>query len=318
MNESPLAISPLTKPKPDVFRVVAIGNFDGAHRGHAAIAARARALGQAAARGDVEVVALTFEPHPRVFFRPDIPHFRLTPGERRLARLREIGFDAVAVAAFTAPFAALSPEAFITDVLIGHLGAQGVVVGEDFHFGRARAGTPSFLVAEGKRLGFAVALVPAIRDETGVVISSTAIRTALAAGEVTRANAMLGRSYSVVGPVLHGRKLGRELGYPTANMRLEAGNGLKHGVYAARARVDGVLHDGVASFGTRPHFDDGAPLLETHLFDFTGDLYGQEMEVFFHAYLRGEAKFETLDALIRQMDADSAEARRLLADARKP
>lgn len=301
------------------FRVVAIGNFDGAHRGHAEVVAAAHALGAEHAGGrSVEILALTFDPHPRQFFQPERPHFRLSSPELQAAQMARIGFSGMVILPFTSEFAALSPEDFVEQVLVERLAAQGIVVGEDFHFGKARAGTPAFLVREGLRLGFSVRLVTPLRDETDEVISSSAVRAALGDGYIPRANAMLGYVYSVIGPVLHGQKLGRDLGYPTANMRLDAGNGLKHGIYAVRARVEGRLHDGVASFGTRPHFDDGAPLLETHLFDFSGDLYGKEMEVFFHAYLRGEAKFETLDALIRQMDADSAEARGILATARKP
>lgn len=295
------------------FRVVAIGNFDGAHLGHASVVAAARALAQEKGAGQkAEILALTFDPHPRAFFQPDKPHFRLLAPDMRAEALRRIGFDDVVILPFTAEFAALSPEAFIEEVLVQRLQVQGVVVGADFHFGRARAGTPVFLVAEGARRGFAVRLVPPFRAEDGSVVSSSAIRTALAAGGVARANAMLGYSYAVRGPVIHGEKRGRDLGYATANMRLDAANGLAHGIYAVWVTIDGQRHPGVASFGRRPHFDNGAPLLETHVFDFTGDLYGKEIEVSFEAYLRGEAKFESLDALVAQMDADSAKARALL------
>lgn len=295
------------------FRVVAIGNFDGAHLGHAAVVREARALAASEKAGRSEVLALTFDPHPRQFFQPEKPHFRLSSPELRARQLAAIGFDGVVVLPFTAEFAALAPEAFIKEVLVRRLGVDGVVVGADFHFGKARAGTPALLVAEGRRLGFAVRLVPPLHGAAkGAVISSSVIRAALAAGDITSANAMLGYSYAVRGTIIHGEKRGRILGYPTANMPLDPASGLKHGIYAVRVTIDGKQHDGVASFGRRPHFDNGAPLLETHVFDFSGDLYGHEIEVRFEAYLRGEAKFASLEALIAQMDADSAEARQIL------
>lgn len=298
------------------FRVVAIGNFDGAHRGHAAVAAEARALAAAAGSGRrAEILALTFDPHPRAFFQPGQPHFRLLDPALRREALARIGFDGAVILPFTAAFAALSPADFIEKILVARLGADGVVVGEDFHFGRARAGTPALLVEAGARLGFAVRLVTPFRDAGGAVVSSSAIRAALASGGITRANAMLGYPYSVRGEVIHGEKRGRDLGYPTANIRLDPASGLAHGIYAVRAKIDGRWHEAVASFGRRPHFDNGAPLLETHLFDFKGDLYGKEIEVAFVAYLRGEAKFDSLEALVAQMDADCRDARRLLAPA---
>ncbi|OYU48304.1 MAG: riboflavin biosynthesis protein RibF [Rhizobiales bacterium PAR1] len=297
-----------------VFRVVAIGNFDGAHRGHAAVAAEVRALAAVAGAGRVpECLALTFDPHPRMFFQPDKPHFRLLASDRRFLGLKRIGFDGAVVLPFNAELAAMSPEAFIREILLERLGADGVVVGEDFHFGKARAGTPAFLAAEGARIGLAVRFVSPFRDENGTVISSSAIRKALAAGDIPAANAMLGYTYAVHGPVIHGEKRGRDLGFPTANMRLDPAFGLAHGIYAVKATVDGQHIKGVANFGRRPHFDNGAPLLETYLFDFSGNLYGKDIEIAFVAYLRAEAKFESLDALISQMNADCLEARRLLA-----
>lgn len=296
-------------------RIVAIGNFDGAHLGHRAVATSARALGQdlAGKERGTEVLALTFDPHPRQFFQPDRPHFRLVPENRRGEALRRIGFDGVVILPFGAALAGLAPETFIEEVLVKRLHAAGVVVGEDFHFGKGRAGTPALLKAEGERRGVAVRFVSPFRDADDTVVASSAIRKALAEGRVEDANRMLGYPYSVSGPVLHGEKRGRELGYRTANMRLDPATGLAHGIYAVRVRLDdGRLVPGVASFGRRPHFDNGAPLLETHLFDFEGDLYGREIEVIFASYLRGEAKFDSLDALIAQMDADSAEARKRL------
>ena len=296
------------------FRVVAIGNFDGAHRGHAAVAAEARALAAAGGAGrSAEILALTFDPHPRAFFQPGKPHFRLLDPATRMEALARIGFDGAVILPFTTAFAALTPAEFIEKILIARLGADGVVVGEDFHFGKARAGTPAFLVEQGARLGFAVRLVKPFRDADGTVISSSAIRAALASGEIAHANAMLGYFYTVRGEVIHGEKRGRDLGYPTANIRLDPASGLAHGIYAVRAKIDGRWHEAVASFGRRPHFDNGAPLLETFVFDFKGDLYGKDIEIAFVAYLRGEAKFDSLEALITQMDADCREARRLLA-----
>jgi riboflavin kinase/FMN adenylyltransferase len=295
-------------------RIVAIGNFDGAHLGHAAVARAARELGSKIG-GEAEIVALTFEPHPRAFFQPAQPHFRLGTPENRAAGLGRIGFDAVVVLPFTAEFAALTPEAFVSEVLAKRLGARGVVVGEDFHFGKSRAGTPEFLVESGARHGFKVALVPPFRNSEGAVIGSSAIRAALVAGEVAKANAMLGYPFAVQGEVIHGEKRGRELGYPTANIRPAPGFNLAHGIYAVRATVDGVTHPGVASYGRRPQFDNGAPLLETHLFDFKGNLYGRAMRVEFIGYIRPEATFKSLDALVARMDIDSAEARKMLKSA---
>ncbi len=297
-------------------RVVAIGNFDGAHLGHRAVAMAAHALGRelAGQNHGTEVLALTFDPHPRRFFQPDRPHFRLVSEARRGEALRRIGFDGVVILPFDAALAELAPDTFIGEILLKRLQAAGVVVGEDFHFGKGRAGTPALLKAEGERHGLAVRFVPPFRDRDGIVVASSAIRKALAEGRVEDANRMLGYAYSVSGPVLHGEKRGRELGYRTANMRLDPATGLAHGIYAVRVRLDdGRLVPGVASFGRRPHFDNGAPLLETHLFDFESDLYGREIEVIFESYLRGEAKFDSLDALIAQMDADSAEAKKRLA-----
>lgn len=303
-------------PSPGKARVVAIGNFDGAHLGHRAVAETARALAHelaGAARG-TEILALTFEPHPRQFFQPDRPHFRLVPEAQRGAALARIGFDGAVILPFDGVLASLAPETFVEEILVRRLHVDGVVVGADFHFGKGRAGTPALLRAEGERHGFVVRFVPPFRDADGAVVASSLIRAALGGGRIEDANRMLGYAYSVSGPVLHGEKRGRDLGYRTANMKLDPANGLAHGIYAVKVRLDDDrLVPGVASFGRRPHFDNGAPLLETHLFDFDRDLYGREIEVIFFSYLRGEAKFDSLDALIAQMDADSREAKRRLA-----
>lgn len=289
--------------------IVCIGNFDGAHRGHAAIVREARHLAQAHGK---PVWALSFSPHPRRFFRPEAPFFQLTPPALRQERLAAIGFDGLAELTFDANLANMSAANFVRDVLVDGLQASGVVVGEDFHFGKDRGGTPGYLAEAGLKYGFATRFVPPFRDEGAEIISSSAIRAALAAGDLGRANRMLGYRFEIVGPVIHGAKRGRELGYPTANIALDPACGLKHGIYAVRVRGDGTTRNGVASFGRRPMFDNGAPLLEVFVLDFSGDLYGKTLRVSFEAYLRGEEKFESLDALISQMDADREEARRIL------
>jgi riboflavin kinase/FMN adenylyltransferase len=201
--------------------------------------------------------------------------------------------------------------------LVEHLGISHVVTGFDFHFGKDRQGSPAFLDEAGKKHGFGVTQVEAFCDEGGAIVSSSRIRTLLAEGEVAEAAGLLGYHYTVEAEVTHGKKLGRTLGFPTANMALPVGTTLKHGIYAVRFRgADGVLHDGVANFGRRPTVDDdGAPLLETFLFDYSGDLYWQICRVSLFGYLRGEEKFESLDALVVQMKRDEEEARALLAGA---
>ena len=289
--------------------VVAIGNFDGVHRGHrtviGAALARARTLGRKAA-------ALTFAPHPRTFFRPQDPLFVLSRERDRLRLLAATGLDGAIVMRFDAALAATSAQDFVERILVGGLGIAGAAIGFDFHFGQNRAGSPSFLQEEGARLGFAVDVVPQLEDE-GRPISSGGIRAALAASKVMEAAELLGGPWFVSGEVIHGDKRGRELGFPTANLKLDPACGLKHGIYVVRARIGGRLIDGVASFGRRPMFDDGAPLLEVFLFDFEGDLYGQTIDVAFVGWLRREQKFESIEALQRQMAADTAQARDVLA-----
>ncbi|MBS9477348.1 bifunctional riboflavin kinase/FAD synthetase [Ancylobacter radicis] len=289
--------------------VIAIGNFDGVHRGHRAVIGtaidQARSLGRPA-------LALTFEPHPRAFFRPEEPMFRLTPDPMKLRRLAETGLDGAVVLPFDAALAGLEAEAFVADLLVGRLGVSMVVAGYDFHFGKGRGGSPIYLREAGKRHGFPVEIVPPLLDE-GAQISSSVIRAALAQGRVEQATHMLGAPWAVEAEVIHGDKRGRELGYPTANMRLDPAVTLAHGIYAVTVDIDGIAHKGVASFGRRPTFDDGAPRLESFIFDFTGDLYGRVLTVAFHAYLRPELKFDSIDALIAQMDIDSARARAALA-----
>jgi riboflavin kinase / FMN adenylyltransferase len=306
-----------TAPLPPHLRggVVAIGNFDGVHRGHQAVLDRA--LAEAGRRG-VPALVLTFEPHPRKVFRPDMPLFVLTPPPMKARLLSHLGFAALVEQPFTRAFAGLSAEAFVTDVLETNLGITHAVTGFDFHFGKDRQGGPAFLMAAGERHGFGVTLVDAFRDEGAEVVSSSRIRALLSEGEVTEAAGLLGYRFTVESQVIGGQQLGRTLGFPTANMRLSPEATLKEGIYAVRfRRADGTLYDGVASFGRRPTVDDnGAPLLETFVFDFAGDLYGEICDVSFFGFLRPEVKFDGLDALVAQIKRDEAEARALLAGVR--
>jgi riboflavin kinase/FMN adenylyltransferase len=290
---------------------VAIGNFDGVHRGHkaviAAALARARALGKPAA-------ALTFEPHPRAFFNPDEPLFRLTPEPAKLRLLAATGLDGAIVLSFDAELAKLSAEDFVGRVLVDRFAVSGAAIGFNFHFGANRAGSPEFLQTQGARHGFAVDIVPPLSDG-GRPVSSGPIRAALAAGRLDDAAEFLGYPWFVSGTVIHGDKRGRELGFPTANLRLDPACALRHGIYAVRAAVAGRRYDGVASFGRRPMFDTGAVLLEIFLFDFSGDLYGADMDVAFIAWLRDEVVFASAKDLVRQMEEDSRDARAALARA---
>ncbi|HEY1361545.1 MAG TPA: bifunctional riboflavin kinase/FAD synthetase [Xanthobacteraceae bacterium] len=289
--------------------VVAIGNFDGVHRGHraviAAALARAKALGRPAA-------ALTFEPHPRSFFNPHQPLFRLTDQRAKLRLLAATGLDAAIVLHFDAALAQLSAEDFIARILVERFHVAGVAIGFDFHFGLNRGGSPDYLAAAGARSGFAVDIVPRFED-AGRPVSSGPIRAALAAGLVAEANELLGYPWFVSAQVIHGDRRGRELGYPTANLRLDPQCGLKHGIYAVRVAVGGRRYDGVASFGRRPMFDQGTVVLEAFLFDFTGDLYGECLDVAFIEWIRPEHKFESVAALVRRMDEDARIARAALA-----
>ncbi len=288
---------------------VAIGNFDGVHRGHkaviAAALARARSLGKTSA-------ALTFEPHPRAFFNPDEPLFRLTPEAAKLRLLAATGLDGAIVLTFNAELAKLSAEDFVQRVLVDRFAISGAAIGFNFHFGANRAGAPEFLQAQGKQHGFAVDIVPPLLDR-GRPISSGPIRAALATGRLDEAADFLGYPWFVSGTVIHGDKRGRELGFPTANLRLDPACGLRHGIYAVRAAVAGRRYNAVASFGRRPMFDSGAVLLEIFLFDFAGDLYGATIDVAFISWLREEAVFASAKDLIRQMQEDSRLAREALA-----
>jgi riboflavin kinase / FMN adenylyltransferase len=285
--------------------VIAIGNFDGVHRGHRAVIAAARERAQSLAR---KTAAMTFVPHPRLFLRPQDALFQLSGERDKLRLLAATGLDGAIVMTFDAALAATSAEDFIERILVGRLGIGGAAIGFDFHFGKNRTGSPDFLAAQGARLGFAVDIVPPLEDE-GRPVSSGAVRAALSQGKVVEAAELLGAPWFASGEVIHGDKRGRELGFPTANLRLDPACGLKHGIYAVRVGIGGKRFDGVANFGRRPMFDDGAPLLEVFLFDFDDDLYGQVIDVAFIGWVRHEQKFESVDALQRAMQADSAQAR---------
>ena len=291
--------------------VVAIGNLDGVHRGHQQVLEAAL---EKARVGGVPALALTFEPHPRTVFRPDAPVARITPARAKAHILGALGFDAVVEQPFTREFASLPASAFIDDLLVSGLGISHVMAGHDFHFGKGRTGTPDMLVAAGAGQGFGVTLVDAFTDEAGATISSSRIRSLLAEGALGEATGLLGYRPVFEAGVTGGKKLGRTLGFPTANMALPAETPLAHGIYAVRfRRANGDIHDGVASFGRRPTVDeDGAPLLETFLFGFSGDLYGEVCTVTLVSRLRGEEKFDSLDALVAQMRRDEAEAREIL------
>ncbi len=305
------------EPLPEALRggVIAIGNFDGVHRGHRAVLDRALELAEA--RG-VPALVLTFEPHPRSVFRPDTPVFRLTPAPLKARILEAIGFRSVIEYPFDREFSQRSAEEFVQSILVDWLHASAVVTGFDFHFGKGREGGPAFLMAAGKRHGFDVTLVDAFRDESADVVSSSRIRSLLCEGDVAGAAGLLGYRFTVESEVIGGQKMGRTLGYPTANMALAPETELKAGIYAVRfRRPDGSIRDGVASFGYRPTVtENGAALLETFVFDFSGDLYGEVCSVSFFGRLRDELKFDGLDPLVAQIRRDEEEARAMLSGVR--
>ncbi len=294
--------------------VVAIGNFDGVHRGHQAVLEKALDIARSTGR---PAIVYTFEPHPKSFFKPEKPVDRLTPAAEKARILELMGFDGVVEQHFDAKFAHLTAEEFVKHILCENFHASAVVTGSDFHFGSKRVGTPDYLADCGKKLGFAVVKVPPFCDENGQVISSSRIRALLADGKVEEAAGLLGYHYTVCSKVIHGAKLGRTLGFPTANMALPEETGLAFGIYAIRfRRSDGTLFDGVASFGKRPTVEgDGVPLLESFLFSFDGNLYDETASVSFYSYLRGEQKFDGLQPLIAQMNKDKEEAEAALTAA---
>ena len=304
-------------PLPEALRggVIAIGNFDGVHRGHMSVLGKALELAEAQGR---PALVLTFEPHPRTVFNPQKPVFRLTPAHLRARLLDAAGFHSVVEYPFDHEFSSRSAEDFVQSILVEWLDAKEVVTGFDFHFGKGREGGPAFLMQAGSRHGFGVTLVDAFRDEGAEVVSSSRIRACLAQGDVVEAAGLLGYRYTVEAEVIGGRKLGRTLGFPTANMALPPETALKPGIYAVRLRrPSGSLHDGVASFGHRPTVtENGEALLETFVFDFSDSLYGEVCSVSFFGRLRDELRFDGLEPLVEQMKRDCEEARVLLSHTR--
>ncbi|MBS0125521.1 bifunctional riboflavin kinase/FAD synthetase [Thetidibacter halocola] len=289
---------------------VAIGNFDGVHLGHQAVIRQARA-----AAPDSPLGVLTFEPHPREYFAPDAPPFRLMNAGARASRLEKLGVERLYQLNFNAPLAALTPRAFAERVIRDGLGLRHVVVGADFCFGKDRAGNASHLRAFGAEMGFGVTIAD-ILETGGVQVSSTAIRDALSEGRPRDAAALLGHRHRIEGKVIGGEQRGRELGYPTANMSIDGLHPPRFGVYAVLVDVQDGPHKGsyhgASSIGVRPMFNGEKPNIETFLFDFKGDLYGATLSVALVDYLRPELRFDGLDALIAQMDADCAQARQIL------
>ncbi len=309
---------------PDRLRgaAVAIGAFDGVHRGHQAVIAEARS-----AAGDLgaPLAVVSFDPHPRRWFQPDAAPFRLMTPAQMAAALAPLGVDRLYLLPFDGRMAGMSDEAFARDVLAGPhaarnatghkdgLGILHAAVGFDFTFGKGRTGSPEALRAYGQALGFTVGVVQRVDDPGGLKLSSSAVREALNAGDMARAAAILGRPFAIAGEVIHGDKRGRTIGAPTANIALGDYMRPAYGVYATRSRLpDGRVIDGVANLGVRPMFEIAQPLLEVWLFDFAGDLYGQTIETELVCLLRGEMKFDDLDALKRQIDADAKAARAAL------
>lgn len=285
---------------------IALGNFDGVHAGH-------RAVIEGAASGAGPLGVATFEPPPRAFFRPDDPPFRIYRPDRRNARLAELGAKAIFELPFNADMAAMTDEAFARDVLKDGIGASHVTVGFDFRFGRGRMGDAGRLASLGRALGFGVTIIEKI-EALGAKASSTAIREALIAGAPEKAAEILGHDWVVDGLVEHGEKRGRTIGFPTANLHLGELIHPRHGVYAVRARIAGDAEwlPGVANFGRTPTTGIRDPLLETFIFDFDRDIYGQQMEVALVRFLRPELKFDSLELMISQMQLDVADTKSVL------
>ncbi|OYU36660.1 MAG: riboflavin biosynthesis protein RibF [Novosphingobium sp. PASSN1] len=303
-----------SEPMPEALRgaVIALGNFDGFHLGHQAVAGEA--VRWAREQGRPAIIA-TFDPHPVRHFKPDAAPFRLTTLDQREALFAEAGADAMLVFAFDGAMAGMTADAFVRDLLGARLGVAAVVTGEDFTFGRARGGNVGVLRDVGAEVGIATRAVgPVLLD--GEVVSSSRIREALVAGDPQEAARLLTRPFAIRGPVQHGDKVGRTINFPTANLDIGSYLRPRYGIYAVTGHLpDGRVLKGAANIGIRPTFDPPKELLEPHFFDFSGDLYGQEIEVAFHHFLRGEAKFDSLDALVAQMGRDCDEARRLLGQA---
>ncbi len=293
--------------------VIAIGNFDGVHRGHQAVIGAAKDIAKA---NSAPLGLLTFEPHPRSVFSPKAPPFRLSTLRTRSHHMEALGVDCLFVLHFDMDFAAISAEDFVADILVGGLKARHVVVGENFVFGHRRRGNVEVLKDLAEHHGFGVDCITPVRDD-GDMVSSGGIRDLVRQGDVKSAALALGRFWEIEARVEHGDGRGRHLGYATANLRLAEHLNPAFGIYAVRAGIDAgratVWHDGVASFGKRPTFGGSEPLFEVHLFDFDADIYGRHLRVRLVDYLRGEEKFDDASALVAQMEKDAAAARSILA-----
>lgn len=290
--------------------ILALGNFDGFHLGHQAVVGRAI---QRAFHERRPVIVATFDPHPVAFFKPDLPPFRLTTLDQRERLFAHAGADAMLVFEFGPQLASMDADEFVAEVLAKQIGAAGVITGDDFSFGKGRRGDAALLATIGAEHGIGAEAVPQVLLE-GERISSGRIREALVAGDIGTATHMLSRDFAIESLVQRGDARGRELGYPTANLSFGDYQRPKYGIYAVRVTLeDGSEHPGVASLGVRPTFEPPQELLEAHLFDFDGDLYGRKIEVALHAYIRDERKFASVDELVAHMREDEAKARKLLA-----
>ena len=301
------------QPLPEPFRdaIIALGNFDGFHRGHQAVVGEA--VRWARAEGRRALVA-TFDPHPKRFFVPDAPWFRLTTLDQREDLFAAAGADAMVMIHFDAQVAAMTGEQWVGDMLHRQFGAAGVVTGEDFTFGKGRSATADLLGQLGAAYGIAARTAPAVFDGDQPV-SSTRIRAALQAGDCATATRLLSRPFAIRGTVQHGDKLGRTIGFPTANLPLDHYLRPRYGIYAVKGRLpDGKLYNGAANLGVRPSFDPPKELLEPYFFGWSGDLYGQDIEVELHHFLRREAKYDGIEALTAAIAADCERAKALLGE----
>lgn len=292
---------------------VAIGNYDGVHLGHCEVIGEA---GRIAKSRNIPWTVLTFEPHPRLFFKPDQEPFRITPFRIKARHIEELGLDGLIVLQFDKDLATMSAEDFIQDVLIDGLGAQYVVCGYDFYFGAKRRGNPDMLLTEGRKKGFGFTCVNPVQDPNGTTYSSTRVRERLVNGDVKGAQHLLGRPFEIEGRVVSGDQRGREIGFPTCNVELTEYQIPALGVYAIRAGIDDgaqtIWHDGICNIGRRPTFDKRDILLEAHLFDFDGDLYGKHLRVALMDFIRPEQKFDGLEEIKAQIAKDCISAKDIL------
>ena len=287
---------------------VALGNFDGVHRGHAAVIEAARSLAP-----DAPLAVVSFDPHPRAYFQPDADPFILTPLTEKAQKVEALGVDQLHIIEFDAALSAMSPEVFVQDVLVDGLGVTGVATGNDFRFGAKRAGDTQVLQELAQRFGFKTKALPEVCDDSGGMFSSSSARDALREGRLADAEAILDAPHRISGPVLKGDQRGRTIGFATANLSLDGILAPAFGVYAITATLlDGRTMNGVANIGLRPTFEKTIPILEAHLFDFSEDIYDQRLSVTLHHFLRPERKFDGIDALKAQIAEDAAAARGLL------